>query len=266
VADLDINGAMELDAGHFAAGELPPDMDIVDRVAGNGAEGSAQSRAQPGAVLLLECQGRRDLAHCTALARKLGAKVRCHGGEFNAATEADAIGAGALALTRWRNGEAVDGGGIGAGAVAWRAIVASVARDHYGEQVAFDWFTPEALAGSALPLPGTYETRQDAATRLRFERTRAQRPARLAKRIEYLASMGGRGRRRELVERVGRALLLLLHGADLDSAATGAGFKASGDGRHKVRAGDMLARAVRRLGFKFQFDLRLKTGERRQRG
>ena len=34
---------MELDAGHLGAGEQPPDVDVVDGVAGDGAEGGAQA-------------------------------------------------------------------------------------------------------------------------------------------------------------------------------------------------------------------------------
>ena len=42
-ADLDINGAVELDARHLRAREQPPDVDVVDGVAGDDAEGGAQA-------------------------------------------------------------------------------------------------------------------------------------------------------------------------------------------------------------------------------
>ena len=55
--------------------------------------------------------------------------------------------------------------------------------------------------------------------------------------------------------KVGHAAALLLGGHKIDSAAVSAGFKASGTGRGAVRACDLLAKAVRRLGFGFQFNL-----------
>jgi hypothetical protein len=115
------------------------------------------------------------------------------------------------------------------------------------------------LAGSALPLPGCYESRDDKAARLAFERARAKRPALLARRVESIKAKGGRGRRGELVDKVQCASVLLLHGESIDKAAELAGFKASGSGRHAVKAGDRLAQAVRRLGFKFQFTARQRT-------
>ena len=43
VDDLDIDGGVELDARHLGAREQPPDMDVVDRVAGDRAERRAQA-------------------------------------------------------------------------------------------------------------------------------------------------------------------------------------------------------------------------------
>ena len=43
VADLDVDGGVELDARHLGAGEQLPDVDVVDGVAGDGAERGAQA-------------------------------------------------------------------------------------------------------------------------------------------------------------------------------------------------------------------------------
>ena len=43
VADLDVNGGVELDARHLRAREQLPDVDVVDGVAGDGAERGAQA-------------------------------------------------------------------------------------------------------------------------------------------------------------------------------------------------------------------------------
>lgn len=81
---------------------------------------------------------------------------------------------------------------------------------------------------------------------------------RLGKRVESL--MAGKRRRADTVERVGRACVFLLQGETLDGAATLAGFKASGKGRHAQRAGDNLAAALRRVGVRFVRDARARDG------
>jgi hypothetical protein len=42
-AMTDVNGGVELDAGHLGAGEEAADVDVVDRVAGDGAERGAEA-------------------------------------------------------------------------------------------------------------------------------------------------------------------------------------------------------------------------------
>ena len=43
VADLGVDRGVNLDAGHLGAGEQPPDVDVVDVVAGDRAEDRAQA-------------------------------------------------------------------------------------------------------------------------------------------------------------------------------------------------------------------------------
>jgi hypothetical protein len=109
-------------------------------------------------------------------------------------------------------------------------------------------------------------SRDERAARLLFERARAKRPALLARRVEILKAQGGRGKRADLIDKVHRAAVLLLHGESVDTAAASAGFRASGAGRHTMRAGDMLARAARRLGFRVQFNLRQREPKERHGG
>ena len=47
-ADLNINGAVELDAGHLRAAEQLPHVDVMDGVAGDGAEGGAETADDAG--------------------------------------------------------------------------------------------------------------------------------------------------------------------------------------------------------------------------
>ena len=42
-ADLDVDRAVELDARHFRAAEEPPDVDVVNGIAGDRAECGAQA-------------------------------------------------------------------------------------------------------------------------------------------------------------------------------------------------------------------------------
>ena len=48
VGDDGIDGGVELDAGHLGAGEEPADVDVVDGVAGDGAEGGAEAADDAG--------------------------------------------------------------------------------------------------------------------------------------------------------------------------------------------------------------------------
>jgi hypothetical protein len=63
-ADLDINRAVELDAGHFRAGEKMPDVAVVNDISSHGAECAAEaaddprSRTSPGGRLASEATTR----------------------------------------------------------------------------------------------------------------------------------------------------------------------------------------------------------------
>jgi hypothetical protein len=217
------------------------------------------ARAVPSGELLAEWQGQLTLAMARAMARKQRYAKERDGRTVSEATESDGAGAGVLAVARWRAGEDMDGAERGGSGVCWRAVVGEMSKDTFGETVSLSDMSPEGLAGSALPLPGCYEERSDRASRLAFERARAKRPAQLAKRIEAIIGRGGRGRRTESVERIQRAMILLLHGHPLDNAATAAGYHASGTGRHAVKAGDRLAQAVRRLGCHYVFHARQRA-------
>ncbi len=199
-----------------------------------------------------------------AMAARLKRSMARDGRVMSNATEQDAIGAGAAAVVRWRNGHSCEGAEYGARGVCWRAVVASVSEDSLGESIE-DWRGDDdgadcwdSLTGSALPLPSLVGdgSRAECRARLLFERARAKRPALLARRIESLKARGGRGKRGELLDKLHRAAVLLLHGEGIDAAATAAGFKSSGAGRQAVRAGDMLMRAARRLGFRVWFTAR----------
>jgi hypothetical protein len=215
-----------------------------------------------------ELQGQFDLARCWSQVERLAAAMRRDGRECSDTTKADAASAGALALARWR--------AIGArhpqarlrgtvGAVAWRAVVREVASDQLGDAVTLANMTAEDWHGSALPLPQLRgdDSRGDRASRLLFERARAKRVGLLQRRLASLTAAAGRGangaRRREAVERVGRAVLLLLHGDNLDCAAVAAGFTASQGTHGTVRAGDRLLQAARRLGLGVQFTVRQRV-------
>jgi hypothetical protein len=150
--------------------------------------------------------------------------------------------------------------------------VRSVAvRNLYGESLS-DWqvddsegATWDSLTGSALPLPSLTgdASRQDKASRLLFERARAKRPALLAKRFAVIQAnrLGARGRASDAVDRVHRASLLLLQGESLERAALAVGYHDTGTGRHAIKAGDSLTKAVRRLGFRVAFNQRdIDTG------
>jgi hypothetical protein len=228
------------------------------------------SRFQPVGPLLQAVQGQRDLAMAKRQARKLVATMQRNGSEPSNATEGDAIGDGVLAVLRWRQTFGPVHINDTATLVCWRAVVASIARrDLLGESLdtiaagdgdggGVDYDT---LTASALPLPQLCgdASREDKAARLLFERARAKRAALLARRFEALA-VGATGRRRQAIERIHRAAVLLLHGETLDNAAAAVGYHAAGQGRGFHRAGDWLVRAARRLGLRFTFNLRMRDG------
>jgi len=224
------------------------------------------SRAMPAGPLLLECQGQQVLAMAQRQAGKLQASTAKDGRAMSDTSVSEAVGAGAAAVVAWRNGQELDGGQYGAAGVCWRAVVASVSRDMLGESIE-EWRGEEggaecwdSLTGSMLPLPQLVGdgSRQDRASRLLFERARAKRGDLLARRVETLKLRGGRGKRGELIDKLHRAAVQLLHGVSVDKAAQAAGFKssrASGAGG-VVRAGDRLMEGARRLGLRVQFNLR----------
>jgi hypothetical protein len=228
------------------------------------------SVAMPCGYLLQEAQGQQVLNMARAMAARLRRSMARDGRKMSDTTEQEAIAAGAGAVVVWRNGQACDGAGHGAAGVCWRAIVQSVAQDSFGESIE-EWRgqdeegadTWDSLAGSALPLPSLIGdgSRSERASRLLFERARAKRGDLLARRIESLKAKGGRGKRAELIDKIHRAAILLLHGESVDNAATGAGFR--GSERHGIGSGDRLMQAVRRLGFRVRFNLRqVETKER----
>lgn len=187
--------------------------------------------------LLLEAQGQLDIALARACVRRLVARMAADGRPVSDTTQADAIAAGCLALVQWRQR-----GDIGerlAARVAWRAVVDEVSADCLGDSVpvhtvADDWLWFNRAQGD--------ESRPERAARLLVERLAKTRHARLLRRLANLPP--GRGKRKEAIERVGRAAVFLLQGERLDTAAAMAGFKASGS----TRAGDRLVRSVARLG------------------
>ncbi len=233
---------------------------------------SLASNQTPVGALLSEIQGQLTLSMAQGMARKLKRSMAVKGKPMSDATVNDAIGAGVLAVMQWRNGQtAIDGAESGQAGVCWRAILASVADDSLGDSVE-QWRQPDAtddldlwdsLTGSALPLPQLTgdNDRTDKATRLLFERTRATRLPRLAKRIDAIKAKGGRGKRAEMIDRVHRAMVLMLNGVSLDDSATQAGFKAGKGAKGIVRAGDRLTQAIKRLGCFGQLNARLDGGQ-----
>lgn len=222
----------------------------------------------PAGGLFGELQGQMDLTLCSRLAGRLAASMRRDGRPMSDTSKDDGVGAGVLAIARWR---AINARHLGArirgaaASVAWRAIVKSVSADGLGESQSAGAFCDadfSNLASSALPLPPLCGDDSDAdrASRLLFERSRAKRPALLRRRIESIAVAGGANgeRRKAAAERVGYAVRRLLGGDSLEQAATAAGWSSSGVGRHRKTAGDALIQAARRLGFNVQFSLRVR--------
>jgi len=131
--------------------------------------------------------------------------------------------------------------------VAWRAVVNEISDDCFGDSVpvhtvADDWLWFNRAQGD--------ESRQERAARFKVERLAKTRHARLLRRLANLPP--GRGKRKEAIERVGRAAVFLLQGERLDTAAAMAGFKSAakhvnGSGGN-TSAGDRLIQAVKRIG------------------
>ena len=220
------------------------------------------TRAQAAGPMLREVQGLLDMERARAQAAKLVRSMARRGwrGDKEQTTQ-DATGAGLLALLQWREGA---GDEPSAAAACWRAILASVGSDGMGDTVTLSDFTEEALAGSLLPLPSLLgdDTRTDKANRLTFERARAKRGDRLAVRIDHIKAIrGGRGKRAEVIDKVHRAAIGLLQGVSLGDAASASGFTGSG----RTDAGDRLAQAVRRLGFRVQLNARQSTAQAAKR-
>jgi hypothetical protein len=248
-------GAVQWGAVHVSA-------EYLDRLPLGAALGA---RAIPAGPLLAEVQGQQVLALARRQAARLQRSMLWQGRGMSEATAADAAADGAAAVVAWRNGQDMDGAERGAAGVCWRAVVRSVGQDTLGESIE-GWRGQDGgadcwdnLTGSALPLPALLGdgSRAERAARLLFERARAKRPALLARRVEEIkAARGGRGKRAEVIDKLHRAAVLLLHGEPLDAAASAAGFKASGSGSHAARAGDRLMQAARRLGFRVRFSAR----------
>ena len=170
-----------------------------------------QGQWQPGAALLLEVQGQADLTMAERQAAKLGRKMAAKG-LVSDSTIQDGVSDGVFALTAWRNQITVQSGAEAApGLVCWQAVQQSMSRDTYGDTVPLADFSLEQLASSALPLPQLVgdDSRQDKAARLIFARARARRPALLPGRIAALKAQGGRGKRQDTIDRIGRACLLM---------------------------------------------------------
>ena len=164
---------------------------------------------QPVGPLLQAIQGQADLDMAERQARRLGNSMRPRG-QLSDTTVEDGVSAGLVALTVWRNQYTVHGGGDpSAGLVCWRAVQESMSEDTLGDRDSLASFDPDSLASSTLPLPQLVgdDSRDDKASRLLFERARARRPALLVRRVQSIKAQGGRGKRGELIERVGRACL-----------------------------------------------------------
>ncbi|HVM51261.1 MAG TPA: hypothetical protein VMU04_24740 [Candidatus Acidoferrum sp.] len=250
------------------AGQVNVSIDALDNVPLRDALVTGYIPAGP---LLQAAQAQLDLARAKRQAKRLVASMTRNGAQVGNAVEPDAIGDACNALQTWRNligPKQLESPGL----ISWRACVESVAkRDLYGESISL-WEAPwshldaqgycdsgawDSLTGSALPLPQLTgdASRADRASRLLYERARAKRPALLARRIDAL-KQGQNGRRLEAIDRLHRACILMLHGQSLDGAAQAVGYHASGQGRHAVKAGDVLLKAARRIGLRVAFTQR----------
>lgn len=200
------------------------------------------SSEQAAGPLLLEAQGQTDIALARACVRRLVARMAADGRPVSDTTQADAVAAGCLALTQWR--QCGDIGERLAARLAWRAVVDEVSDEWLGDSIPVhtvedDWLWHNRAQGD--------ESRLERAARLKVERLAKTRHARLLRRLANLPP--GRGKRKEAIERVGRAAVFLLQGERLDTAAELAGFKARADGHGKAKNhGDALIQAVKRIG------------------
>ena len=231
-------------------------------------------------------QSADDVAMCRKFAALLRRRMAADGREVSDDSERDGAAAGVAAVVAWRNGVApspvvagkgewtFDGGGMVKGGarvseavavVAWRAVVEEMSADTLGNSVEVSTVSDSWLAGdlsgdveplAVAVLGSLMESRSDKASRLVRERGAARRKAQLAAKLD-LFKAGANSRRRELVDKIGRACSLLMDGADIDTAAAAVGFNASG----QTSAGDRLARAVRALGLRFQLTLRQRGEE-----
>ncbi|HMP84026.1 MAG TPA: hypothetical protein PKA41_15105, partial [Verrucomicrobiota bacterium] len=131
--------------------------------------------------------------------------------------------------------------------VAWRSVVDEVSDDCLGDSLPIHTLADDWLWFNHAQRD---ESRHERAARLKVERLAKTRHARLLRRLANLPP--GRGRRKEAIERVGRAAVFLLQGERLDTAAAMAGFKsATKSGKHSggnTTAGDRLIQAVKRIG------------------
>ena len=204
---------------------------------------------QPQGALLLEAQGQIDLSISESCARKLAGRMRASGKHVHEDTIADAIGAGALALTQWRaSGAGVDGEReTMAARVAWRAVVAEMSRDTFGDSLPIQTVSDDWLWHNTAQRD---ESREERAARFIVERQASTRQLHLFRRLANLPC--GRGKRAEVIERVGNAASMLLTGMTVDEAAAAAGFNARRNGRFTRSAGDAFCQALRRLGFKIR--------------
>jgi len=175
------------------------------------------------------------------------------GGEWSP-TFQDALGAGLLALGQWRAGVALDGAAVVAAVVAWRAMVASIDSDNWGESPAGqrarvdfgDWL--RLVSVGALP----WEINREWWLEWLRQGHDAHKVKRRLKAVDKVteALAAGRGRRSALAAKVKHAAVLMLSGVSADEAAAAAGFKASpGRGGHGGnKSADRLAAALKRAG------------------
>lgn len=169
-------------------------------------------------------------------------------------TFSDALGAGLLALAQWRAGGAVEGHDVGASCVAWRAMVASVDADNWGDSPAGE--AAKVELGEWLKLVSVGAHPDEVRREWHLERLRvAHAVHRTGRRLAAVESMrddlaAGRGRRAALADKVKHAAVLLLAGHSAANAAAAAGFKPSeSKGRGgKVDAAARLAAALKRAG------------------
>jgi hypothetical protein len=192
---------------------------------------------QPVGQLLREAQGQCDLALARACVRRLVSRMAADGRPVSDTTQADAVGAACLALAQWRCAGPITE--RLAARVAWRAAVDEVSNDSLGESVPLHTLAEDWLWFNRAQRD---ESRQERAARLQVERLAGTRHAGLLRRLANLPP--GRGKRKEAIERVGRAAVFLLQGERLDAAAGMAGFK----GSSKSKPGDRLIEAVKRIG------------------